>query len=247
MIFTSGKDVENFVYCNNCGHNNVYTASFCQSCGKHLNSHESIITEGGQASFHSWSERNKFDLFIKTNQSHYFYKWRFNNGTLEKWGFNWVALFFGIIWFGYRKMYGWMFGIFIIEALLTVIYYISMVNEFVIVTFITYISSPIIHLILAMFGNKMYYDHVQEKVRKIESQYATTTDFTNALRYNGGTSGLGIFVALVISTILYVCSFIVALIYAFTTTDFYDYPESYYYDDSYYYEDLYYYDRGYYY
>lgn len=236
----------NFVYCNNCGHKIGDTARFCQSCGEVLNSQAAALAEGGQASFHSWSERNKLDLFIRVNQSHYFHKWRFNNRTLEKWGFNWVALFFGIIWFGYRKMYGWMFGIFIIEALLTVIYYIALINEFIIVAIITYISSPIIHLILAMFGNKMYYNHVQEKVKSIESQYSTTADFTNALKYKGGTSGLGIFVALVISTILYVCSFIMAFAYAFTTTDFNDYQDSYYYDDdSYYYEEPYYYDSGY--
>ena len=237
----------NFVYCNNCGNKNADTARFCQSCGEHLHSQVSAPAENGQASFYSWSERNKFDLYIRTNQSHYFHKWRINNGTLENWGFNWVALFFGVIWLGYRKMYGWMFGIFVIETLLTVIYYISLINEHVIVTLITYISSQIIYLILAMFGNKMYYYHVREKVKKIESQYTTTEDFTNALKYKGGTSGLGIFVALVISIILYVCSFIMAFAYVFTTTDFNDYQDSYYEDDdSYYYEEPNYYDNGYY-
>ena len=239
----------NFVYCSNCGHQNANTARFCQSCGKNLNSQVSALAEDSQASFHSWSDRNKFDLFIGTNQAHYFHKWKVNDGTLKKWGFNWVALFFGIIWFGYRKMYGWMFSIFIIETLLTVIYYISLINEFYIVTLITYISSPIIHLLLAMFGNNIYFHHVQEKVNKIESRYATTADFTNALKYKGGTSGLGVFCALFISTILFVCSLVTAFVYAFSTiSDSYmnEFEDWYYYnDDSYYYYEEPYYDNGY--
>lgn len=203
----------NAVYCINCGHRNMNTATFCQSCGENLNALYS--KDENVASFHSWPDRNKYDLFIGTNQAHYFHKWRFNNGTLEKWGFNWVVFFFGVFWFGYRKMYGWMFGILAIDILLGVLCFISAIIGLDFLAISAYISTPFLNIIFAAYANKLYFQHVRKKVKEIESQYVTTPDFVNALKYKGGTSVLGLISAIAITTFLYIGIYILIFIFAF--------------------------------
>lgn len=213
-------DVMNFVYCSNCGYQNDHTASFCQACKEQLNIQGSIRNDDDQASFHSWSERNKFENFIGHTQDYYYQKWIINDGKLEKWGFNWIAFFLGIIWFGYRKMYIWMFGIFIIELLLIIIFWIAMFGGFGTIFYISFFTIPILRLLLGMFANKMYFHHVQEKVNKIELQSTTTADFINALKNKGNTSGLVSLLAFILSSTLYLLG--LTMIFVFVTSLLYD-------------------------
>lgn len=201
------------MYCSNCGYQNENTASICQSCEERLTNQVSSQTSDDPSSFHSWSDRNKFDIFIGRNQDYYFQQWKYNGGKLNKWGVNWIALFFGVIWFGYRKMYIWMFGIFIIELLLLIIFLIAMFEGFNTVFLLSLLSIPLLRLLLAIFGNKMYFHHVQEKVSKIELQQTTTDGFINTLKYKGNTSGLGSLFAFILSTALYFVVFITFLVF----------------------------------
>lgn len=195
-----------FMFCSNCGSQNIDHAKFCYSCGQSLASHRTRIEANENSSHNSIPKREKYKLLVGKNHTYYFYKWQINNGVSEKWGFNWAALFLGIIWLGYRKMYLWMLLIFISEFLAGVLYY-SFNNP--ILEAITYLYGPVIHIILGCYGNKIYYNHVKKNITDMEFKYVKVEDFVNATGYKGGTSIPGLIAGMLLTIIFaFVISFI---------------------------------------
>lgn len=103
----------------------------------------------------------------KRNSAYYqdvFHK--INEGKVFTW--NWAAFFFGYIWFAYRKMYAVSFLICLTYTIfLTCIFFSVFLNvEDTFSGDVTYIVVVIlIKLFYGLFGNKLYYNHIQYKIK----------------------------------------------------------------------------------
>ena len=61
-------------------------------------------------------EREELRIFVGKNADYYISKWEEIADTKISW--NWAAFLFGLLWFGYRKMYPHAFGFMIFSLLL---------------------------------------------------------------------------------------------------------------------------------
>ncbi|MDQ0252824.1 peroxiredoxin [Evansella vedderi] len=184
------------MYCTNCGTQNSDKANFCQSCGEQFNIVAATVES---TSSDDLTERVKLERFVGSNQEYYFYKWQFEDDRIVKWGFNWSAMFLGFLWLGYRKMYFYMFCLFLYEIAVTAFVFTV---DHALINLLMYLSTPIILLIVGGFANRLYYNHAKVKITEIEKRYHSPRDIQNALLYKGGTSLWGLFGGIIASTIL---------------------------------------------
>ncbi len=179
--------------CPNCGlelaDNNV-----CSKCGiqqkqdvlKIHNQNEGQITDNGNAENDFDTDVNKF-----IGKKHPYYKTKWEKAKDNKPTWNFAAFFLSIFWLGYRKMYTHIAIIIAFFFLIDFIVYILNINS------IDNAISMAIAVTLGMYGNYFYLIKARKKVAVIREQGLTSEDKNFEIHKKGGTSWLGVFIALI--------------------------------------------------
>lgn len=130
-------------------------------------------------------------LFIGEKKQHYYIR-RWSKG-LNTW--NWIAFFFPLFWFGYRKMYKPIFsilGLFIVINLLVTVLGIDEVIFNAVMGFA-------VSFTVGINGNNFYHRHALKRIREMsESNISDVELLKNEIRFRGGTSWKGVFVTFVL-------------------------------------------------
>lgn len=162
--------------CSSCGAEIIADSPHCGSCGKLL---RNDTTEFGAAcpADVQVAPMNTDDvkLFVGSNHEYYLKKWHSAEQSKARFSFNWAALFAGLLWLAYRKMYIPAGLIFAMVIILEVFF----PN--------TGPTGTILGFSLGMSGNGMYKAHVQSKMKKI---YADNSPqhVPTVLAIQGGTN-----------------------------------------------------------
>lgn len=198
-------------FCSQCGAYADAGAKFCSQCGHPFGNHgggqydyrtgESSAGRKAKASF----ENGMNSLFSFLEQSDYipyeqeenrfigpktaYYRSKFDEmRTLRRMvSLNWAALFFGVFWMLYRKMYG-VAGIAI--AMTILIGFFGHLGS---------IASLVLTVCYGLFGNYLYMMTVQKRVTDLQ-QYAEPAR-THYLEKYSGVSGLAVVIGLIVVTI----------------------------------------------
>ncbi len=122
------------------------------------------------------TEEQKEELFafVGENEGYYEAAWFGANGTK----FNWVAFFFPLPWFIYRKMYG-VAGLFFLALLIGVVLSIFL-PEIVI--------GVLAGAICGFLGNRWYFKHVQRKVALVQWKEPDKEKRLEILKKRGGVN-----------------------------------------------------------
>ena len=119
------------------------------------------------------NEQELTRIFIGPRADQYLKKWQKN-----KYSFCWPALFFGIFWMLYRKMYLFSFYIFLTAMMYVyVIYMIGFQAQYS--SFIAFL----VPIAIALFGNFLYRTHVKSKVK---AYIQNPNQSLEIFRLNGG-------------------------------------------------------------
>ncbi|MBQ3011151.1 MAG: DUF2628 domain-containing protein [Oscillospiraceae bacterium] len=197
--------------CVNCGAVIDAYAKFCPECGyafgtkgfeaQKEQSHEEGAGQKAKRSF----ENGINDLLHFLEQEDYipyedeenrligtktdYYRGKFNEMRMlrQKVSLNWAALFFGVFWMLYRKMYG-VAGIAI--AMTILIGFFGHLGS---------IASLVLTVCYGMFGNYLYMMTIQKRVTDLQ-QYAEPAR-THYLEKYSGVSGLAVVIGLIVVTI----------------------------------------------
>ena len=110
--------------------------------------------------------REEATAFIDSSVYFYRNKWETHSETTFK-GWNWAAMFFGIEWMVYRKMY--------LEALVTFIS-ISCLSLALSFYFNFNISYWLFRILFGVAGNALYWKKTLRVMRKIHAQYGFEPD-----------------------------------------------------------------------
>lgn len=130
-------------------------------------------------------------LFIGEKKQHYYIR-RWSRG-LNTW--NWVAFFFPLFWFGYRKMYKPIFsivGVFIVINLLVTVVGIDGVIFNAVMGFA-------VSFTVGITGNMFYRRHALKRIREMsESNISDVELLKNEIQLRGGNNWKGVFGTLVL-------------------------------------------------
>lgn len=180
--------------CSQCGSAIIENAQFCSNCGAAVQETAAAVDPikmvASKVNSATLDEERAFRLFIGENADYYLGKWTTPDGKLQKkLSWNWAAFFFGILWFFYRKMYGWALGFYVIGIAL-------------------YFLLPGISfgmwIVYGLTANSLYYDHVKDRIETSRQMVTGIEDQEKAIAMSGGTSTLG-----VVAGIALICLFIV--------------------------------------
>lgn len=192
-------------FCGQCGAKRENGANFCSQCGNRFEQE----FEGGSAREYSAGDRakNAFEqglgsllyfleqrdyipyeaeenCFIGTNTEYYRGKFDEMRTLNQKVSLNWAALFFGIFWMLYRKMYGVAVGALIATVIA------GMLGT----------AGGILGLVLTvcygLFGNYLYMMTIQKRVTDVQ-RYAEPARSQYIEKY-AGVSGAAVLIGLVI-------------------------------------------------
>lgn len=171
--------------CAKCGVELLSDAVFCMKCGTKVvesedqqpSSSDSLESEkatrvpesGGQESEAKQYVRS-LRLFVKENQDYYLSKWRVmdnSEGVATMISWNWAAFFFGVLWFGFRKMYLLASVLVFIPAILFIIQ-----REFAVPTIVATTILVFVWLTLALCGNYLYRRCVDRKLTAIKRRFS---------------------------------------------------------------------------
>ena len=196
------KDI---VYCSKCGLKNSSSSKYCSSCGNNLKNIEDSIKsainnnqtykklvgfDANSTINASWDNKDMVD-FIQKNPEYYIPKFE----QIQKYGkstsWNWASFFFGYMWFLYRKMYAYGFGLMALSFILSYIPFIGIVVA---------LGLPIL---TGLFGNSIYLKHIEKNLQEVSN---LNEDTRHRIIINKG----GVNIALPI--IIYVVIFILVLI-----------------------------------
>ncbi|ACD66875.1 MAG TPA: DUF2628 domain-containing protein [Sulfurihydrogenibium sp.] len=126
-------------------------------------------------------EREELRIFVGKNADYYISKWEEISENKISW--NWAAFFFGLLWFGYRKMYPHAFGFMIFSLILQTIQ-IKMNTDPLIIG----LTNLAISTFIGMFGNYLYYEYAKSKVQEIKSKIIDEKNLYIELARQGGAS-----------------------------------------------------------
>ena len=126
-------------------------------------------------------EREELRIFVGKNADYYISKWEEIAESKVSW--NWAAFFFGLLWFGYRKMYIHAF-IFIAFSLLLQFVQIKMNTTHLVIA----LTNLIISVVIGSFGNYLYYEYAKSKVKEIKQKGLDERSLYLELARQGGTS-----------------------------------------------------------
>jgi len=154
-----------------------------------------------ETKYRDWLTKDEADAFIGNNSPYYLDKWKTHSNSPRK-GWNWAAVFFGIAWMAYRKMY--------LEAILSSILFmlISFGIEVILGAFQMSLNEqfyPVAFQIFAGgFGNVLYRNKALRILRKtMDLNEKKRLDF---LRAKGGVSIVGSVICVLIVATLAILS-----------------------------------------
>ena len=101
--------------------------------------------------------------------------------------FNWAAMFVGVAWFFYRKLY--LIGAAIIAVPLVLILVVPQFADF---------GAPGFGVVLGLFANSVYVWAAKKRIAKIEAMSLSPEETDERLRKAGGTSMVGLIFGLAI-------------------------------------------------
>jgi Protein of unknown function (DUF2628) len=131
-------------------------------------------------------------FFIDQNPLYYERKWGKKEDPSKGVSWNFAAFFLNTFWFAYRKMYGWMFISLILSVLLELaLYGLATVTRLsweieLGISIVAYIGMG---ALFGLYGNTLYYRHVQKKMKQIEQSPLLTVDMKPfMLKRTGGVN-----------------------------------------------------------
>lgn len=151
----------------------------------------------------SGTHLEKLKIFVGNRVDFYFKKWG-NVDHPNKQSWNWAAFFLTIFWLGYRRMYRYLFMI--MGGYLALNLLIMTTHSLLLVHFINDIVGLAIGIFLGVKGNALYLNHAKRQISAIEARNLSPAAQNEAIQKSGGTSGLGVFIAIslaIIFTIIY--------------------------------------------
>ena len=128
-----------------------------------------------QQSDYDRQEKYLLECFVQSNYEFYHIKWGGNSPTKSFSSWNWAAFFFGSEWMLYRKMYGEAVALVILRMMLS---FFS--------PGLYWLSSLIIGLCVAIYGNYWYYRKASSAVHKARNDEPANAE--QLLRKSGGTN-----------------------------------------------------------
>ena len=176
------------MYCSKCGSQVLATDKYCSFCGALIsNTDYTDYSNNFQNSnyYTDNSDTTLENIFIGENYE-----------AIRKKNFSFPAMFFGLLYFLYRKFYSGFFLFLVVNVLV-----LGLIPEL----------AFIIPFVFGFLFNKLYLKFVEYKVNKIKSQFIGTNEELRArLIKKGGTSWLGPIIYIVFSVLL---SFIIMVIF----------------------------------
>lgn len=167
--------------CNQCGTPIKEGNIFCANCGQVVPN--SDITEDDLA------------CFVGNDVNYYLNIWRSIDAGKRTWSwmafiFSFISILVGSFWFGYRKMYGYLFIYLAIATLLDLLIQ-SMALSLELSIVLVFIWS----VIVGFFAHPLYYRMAQERIRKIKSTTIEPSLQQKKIVEAGGTTWWGFGVA----------------------------------------------------
>ncbi|MFK3959905.1 DUF2628 domain-containing protein [Guptibacillus hwajinpoensis] len=147
----------------------------------------------------SWFNRNKNDIkwteldeetreemleFTGKRDKVYKKKWEKLSTKKSPITWNWAAFFLSLFWFTYRKMnvFAYLFlGIIVVVDVLSIVFFKKALPGSTI--------APA-YIVLALFGNKLYFDFALNKVKKLKDLYPDRDERLAVIKKRGGVSWL---------------------------------------------------------
>lgn len=133
----------------------------------------------------NWMTQKEAAAFVGSNTSFYLEKWKEHSETTLK-GWNWAAMFFGIEWMVYRKMY--------LEAML--FFLISIGIGGVAALFLRDLTGNLwghcFRILIGVFGNTLYRNKALRILQRINTQ--NDSERLNILSQRGGVSPISVVV-----------------------------------------------------
>lgn len=139
-------------------------------------------------------EMEDLELFVGKNTQYYAPKFEKYSDTDSKVGWNWVALFFPVMWLCYRKMYAYAVGYFVLTNLI-------LQSEHFIENGIISKLNLIIWLVFPLFANYIYYKFAKKKVETCDG-IVNEEERKEKIGALGGTNAWAVVIAIVLSCII---------------------------------------------
>jgi hypothetical protein len=118
-------------------------------------------------------------LFVDRNPLYYERKWGKKEDPSKGISWNFVAFFFSTYWFAYRKMYMWMFLDFLLSFVgnigVLLLLSVTPLSEGAQVG-IWLLALWALKVVFGLYGNTLYYRHVQKKLERIEQSPSLTPE-----------------------------------------------------------------------
>ncbi|MEW9676735.1 DUF2628 domain-containing protein [Lentibacillus sp. L22] len=202
------------MYCTNCGTELDRDANFCANCGqKKQDSLAATVTPADAAqdsTENNDSQLWKVDVqnFVGSNYPFYSGKWKQMQDKGNSFSRNFAAFFLSIFWLGYRKMYREIFVIALIFLAIDFILYLAGYEYTTETTGLFY--DPVdykinlaVMVILGLYGNHLYRKHTMKQISIIRDKEQPSEIKQAALKQKGGTSFLGVLLAIMIMILVY--------------------------------------------
>lgn len=213
------------MFCIKCGTSLPEDARFCPKCGFPVP--ESLIqsdppdecTEEEQASAVQENiiqhdeqpvqdEDAEIKEFVGTESKYYIGKWRKSSNPEKAVSWNWAAFFLSGYWLGYRKMYipllVWFVLAFGFGIIMITVGYVYPLLAFILDVIIIGIS-----VFLGMYGNALYYRHMERKLKKWHADPVLQSRTT--LSKMGGTGWLTVILLTVANVVIAIIAFTIMI------------------------------------
>lgn len=205
-------------FCKECGIKNVENSSFCGNCGARTGSgivpsnHETLIDESNSSkplensqenlsnvdAQEVCSENNAEETFVGKKYPYYKKKWINMAKSKSAKSWNWPAFFIFPLWAGYRKMYLEAFLYLIFIILINSIPLMAKSNAVILAASLFALA---VVVIVAMYANNIYKNHVAKKIYEIK-QFYPASRAKHELAKQGGTSIASLIAIWIIWTIV---------------------------------------------
>ena len=197
--------------CQYCGNNVSENDKFCTFCGAEQQRGASLIksqSDSFNSSFSSQNDTsNELELYKLAQKNQEYYKEAFERIENNKFKLNWVAFFFFPFWAVYRKMYA-------VTAIFIVLY-TALSWLFSYIEFLDFIFPFAVAVLLAIFANKIYRNHLIKIVEEANNQDFLTSEQRNTyLLQKTGTSVAAHIILIAIYVAFFILIFILAFIFA---------------------------------
>ena len=105
-------------------------------------------------------------VFVGDNYAFYARKWTVSDRFSGIFSWNWAAFFLGLFWLAYRKMYLYCGVVIALAMLVTGIAQFLRLPPETVQTWQLHVA-PVFSMLLGLFGNRLYKEHAQRKIRQI--------------------------------------------------------------------------------